>query len=221
MYFPRPDLLRVSLPSLLSSLSVSDPLPVCDRVWGFWLCKAGPQAQVVISHHSHRSALRLPPALVLLSYQTLYSSILTSIYLHLSSSCPCQNGLPYPRPPPYCENTTPYQSFSMLSKHKGSWGVSMKCSDGCFQTGRSSDEVLCLRNATFLTANESEGRSREKGLFFSGGQHVNHCQCQHRLHRLSFFVHVFEAVVCVIVSPSSTVISDTQLQINVLEQSWS
>lgn len=120
MYFPRPDLLRVSLPSLLSSLSVSDPLPVCDRVWGFWLCKAGPRAQVVISHHSHRSALRLPPALVLLSYQTLYSSILTSIYLHLSSSCPCQNGLPYPRPPPYCENTTPYQSFSMLSKHKGS-----------------------------------------------------------------------------------------------------
>lgn len=68
----RRDLLKVSLPSclLLSPLSVSGPVPACDRVWGR-LRKAGPRAQVVIPHRSRGSALWLPPALVVLPYQTL------------------------------------------------------------------------------------------------------------------------------------------------------
>lgn len=66
------DLLKVSLPScmLLSPLSVSGPGPACHRVWGR-LRKAGPRAQVVIPHRSLGSTLWLPPALLVLPYQTL------------------------------------------------------------------------------------------------------------------------------------------------------
>lgn len=56
--------------------------------------------------------------------------ILTSLPLHFSfsSSCPCLNGLLFLQLPPCCENTTPYQSFPLLQKHKGSRGVGMKYS---------------------------------------------------------------------------------------------
>lgn len=136
--------------SLLSPLSVSGPLPACDRVGASYV-KPVPRAHKsssLITQLLSRS-LTLPPALLLHVSSNPPSSIPPSIsilffFSFSSSSCPCQLGLS--QPPPRFDNATPSQLFSVLSKHKGSRGVSIKVfrrpeADRCFGTCFSTPEM--------------------------------------------------------------------------------
>lgn len=118
--------------------------------WGLLRKTGPPSAQVVIPHHPASLPLAdtasCSPSSCLIKSSVFYSSIhLHSFFFSFSSSsCPCQLGLS--QPPPRFDNATPSQLFSVLSKHKGSRGVSIKVfrrpeADRCFGTCFSTPEM--------------------------------------------------------------------------------
>lgn len=129
---PHHDLLKVSFSScsLLSPLSVSGPVPACDRVGD---CYVKP----VPEHKSSSLIAQLLCSLTASCSPSAFASSPQSISSSSLPHVPVKTDLPHPRPcpRPHCENMMSNQSFSILNKRQREQRCKLFRSpkaDGCF-----------------------------------------------------------------------------------------